>query len=74
VGAVVAMFRVTDVLLIAFPLPGLKVQLASEGILLCKQVYVTGRTVVELPALIKEGEPVLLTVIGTCAVAPGATE
>jgi hypothetical protein len=69
------MLRVSEVLLTEFPLLGLKLQLASDGILLCRQLYVIGRAVVLLLVLTNEiGEPVPVTVIGTEAVAPGATE
>lgn len=69
------MLSVREVALTALPRPGLNVQVASDGILLCRQVYVTGSAVVLLLVLTNEsGEPVPLTVIGTDAVAPAATE
>ncbi len=58
---------------IEFPSPGLNTGVTSDGILLCRQVYVIANAVV-FGGLVRIKPFVPVTVIGTEAVAPAATE
>jgi len=60
-GAPVEMLSVREVPLTALPPFGLKAQLASDGMLLCRQLYVTGKAVVLLLLLTKPFVPVTVS-------------
>jgi hypothetical protein len=55
------MLSVREVPLTALPPFGLKAQLASDGMLLCRQLYVTGKAVVLLLLLTKPFVPVTVS-------------